>query len=513
MITPVPKYLKYHPGSYTPAEQAPAFVGRALAGAEDGIFSLLPMLRPAQDNAPMRFLYDASLSREAYRLVCDDTGVSVFASDVPGAVHGAATIRQLLSRERNITHIEVDDAPRFGWRGLSMDVCRHFFPVQTIETIIDLLALYKFNTLHLHLSDDQGFRVESERFPLLNSVGSVRESSAVRRGRGEEQDGKPHAGFYTKAQIRFLVSYAGARGIAVVPEIDIPGHATAMIAAYPALACDGRPTKVATSYGLKDFSAHILCAGEEKGYDFIFQLLDELSELFPAPYFHIGGDEAIKSEWKKCPKCQKIIRKKGLANERELQGAMLERIRRHLAKHGKEAIIWNDGLAAATGKEFICQHWTPPAVEGDRRTAAHLESGGRAIMSGFRSLYFDYPYAMTPLRKTYAYPVMPRGLSEEAKARVIGCECAMWTEWVEDEKKLFFNLLPRLAAAGELFWSDPTRMDYRDFVRCLPAQYRIYDATGLPYATGMEKSPNAVSRFQTVQAFFKKDASIELKGQ
>jgi hexosaminidase len=512
MITPVSRHAKYHPGSFALPENAAACVACELAGARDGICALLPTLCFAGDGASVRFLYDEALQSEAYRLVCDETGVSVFASGARGAVYGAATLRQLLARGGDIPHIEIDDEPRFAWRGISMDVCRHFFPVQTIQKLIDVLALYKFNTLHLHLSDDQGFRVESEQFPLLNRVGSWRESSAVKRGRGEEQDGKPHGGFYTKAEIRALVAYAAARGIDIIPEIDLPGHTTAIIAAYPELACDGRATKVATSYGLKDFSAHILCAGDEMVYAFIFHLLSELAELFPAPYFHIGGDEARKSEWHKCPKCQKTIRLENLADERALQGYMLDRVRKHLASLGKQAIIWNDGLADTTGTEFICQHWTPPAIEGDKRTAAHLNAGGRAIMSGFRYLYFDYPYAMTPLKKTYEYRILPRGLTDEAKARVLGCECAMWTEWVEDEKKLFFNLLPRLAAAGELFWSDESRTDYADFVKQLPAQYRIWDAMGFPCAKGVEKekAQSLVRRIRTVRTFYKTDAYIEL---
>ncbi len=510
MITPIPKRILYRPGSCEWPDGAGFSMDAPLAGAADGIRSLLPMLEPREGAAEVAFRYDAALPREAYRLVSGEAGVCVYASAQNGALYGAATLRQLLSNAGSIPHIEVEDEPRFAWRGISMDVCRHFFSVSTLEKLIDALALYKYNTLHLHLSDDQGFRVESEQFPLLNRIGSWRASSAVKRGRGEQQDKKPHGGFYTKAQIRGLVAYAAARGIDIVPEIDLPGHTTAIIAAYPELACDARPTKVATCYGMKDFSSHILCAGEGMVYAFVFHLLSELAELFPAPYFHIGGDEARKSEWRKCPKCLKTMRVEHLANERELQGYMLERVRKHLASLGKQAIIWNDGLAGTTGTDFVCQHWTPPAIEGSRRTAAHLNAGGRAIMSGFRTLYFDYPYAMTPLKKTYTARLLPRGLSDEAKARVTGGECAMWTEWVEDEQKLFFNLLPRLAAAGELFWSSASHTDYADFVKRLPTQYRIYEAMGLPFAAGMEKARRFARRIRTVQTFYKTDAYVEL---
>ncbi len=513
MIIPLPKNTEYAQGSYTISKGARVFIAAELAPAREGILSLLPFPETEAADALARFLFDASLDREAYRLICNANGVSIAAADMSGAVHGAATLAQLIAAGDGIPYLMIEDAPRFAWRGLSLDVCRHFFPTSTLEKVIDLLALYKFSVLHLHLSDDQGFRVESERFPRLNEIGSFRESSAVKRGRGEAQDNVPHGGFYTKAEVRSLVAHAAARGIEIVPEIDLPGHTSAILAAYPELSCDGRETKVVTEYGIKDFSAHILCAGEERVYDFLYALLEEMAKLFPARYFHLGGDEAVKDEWKKCPKCQKRMRELALENERELQGYMLERLRLRLAALGKEAVVWNDGLASAMGKGFVCQHWTPPAIEGDRRTAAHLNAGGRAIMSGFMYLYFDYPYAMTPIKKTYRYRILPRGLTEEAKARVLGCECALWTEWVEDEQKLFFNLLPRLAAAGELFWSEPSKRDYRDFVRRLPLQYQIYERLRLPYAKGMERPQHPLARLKTTRAFFAKDAYVELAAQ
>ncbi|HWQ58206.1 MAG TPA: beta-N-acetylhexosaminidase, partial [Clostridia bacterium] len=474
------------------------------------ILTLLPGLRTGEGEAHIRFAYDASLPEEAYRLVCGEGGVDVFASGVAGAVFGAATLRQLLAGGGGIPYGEIEDAPRFPWRGISLDVCRHFFPVKTVKKLVDALALYKYNTLHLHLSDDQGFRVESERFPRLNFVGSFRESSAVKRGAGETQDGVPYGGYYTKAEIKDLIAYAAARGMRIIPEIDLPGHTTAMIAAYPELACDGRETKVAAGYGLKDFSAHILCAGDEKVYAFLEELIDELCELFPAPFFHLGGDEAVKTEWRKCPKCQAKIRELNLSGERALQGHMLERLRNHLTSRGKEAIIWNDGLAETTGTEFVCQHWLNTLQGGKRRTVRHLNGGGRAVMSDFFRLYFDYPYAMTPLKKTYKYRIIPRGVTGEAASRVLGGECAMWTEWVEDETKLLFNLLPRLAAAGEVFWSEPSGMSYSGFVERLPAQYRLYEEMGMPYARGMERAKGRIARLKTVRIFYKTDAYIEL---
>lgn len=509
MITPRPQHAAYRDARFFLGAGAAVSIDDALAGAQEGIFALLPTLSPGEDGA-VCFAYDASLAKEAYRLTCDEAGARVAASDRAGALHGAASLRQLLLHGEAIPHLALEDAPRFGWRSLSMDVCRHFFPIATLKKLVDLLALYKYNALHLHISDDQGFRVESERFPKLNAIGAWRATSAVKRGRGEVQDGLPHGGFYTKDEVRALVSYAASRGIMIVPEVDVPGHTTAILAAYPELACEARETEVATSYGIKDFSSHILCAGNEAVYRFLESLIEELAQLFPAPYFHLGGDEAGKREWEKCPKCQAVLRAHKLAGERELQGFMLERLRRFLLGLGKEAVIWNDGLASTTGTDFICELWTPPAMESARRTAAHLNAGGRAIISGFRHLYFDYPYALTPLKKSYEYDMVPKGVGREAEARILGGECCLWTEWIEDEEKLFFSLLPRLAAAAELFWSADDVRDYAHFTARLPAQYRLYEELALPWAKGMEHAPGPLSRLRAVQTFFQRDAYVEV---
>ncbi len=510
MITPVPVSVVRQNGRFPlPAGTEFCMDGALPQAVAEGIQSLLPSLRPGEDG-PVRFRFDSSLGRAAYRLRIDAAGVLIDASTGSGALYGAATLRQLLLGGEELPHLIIEDAPRFPWRGMHLDVCRHFFPLSIVETIVDLLALYKFNVLHFHISDDQGFRIESERFPRLNEIGSRRASSATKRGAGEVQDHLPHGGFYTKQEIRHLVAYCAARGIMLVPELDVPGHTTAILAAYPALSCDGRETAVSTSYGIKDFSSHILCAGNQAVFDFLEALIDELLELFPAPYFHLGGDEAGKREWKKCPRCQAVIQEEKLSGERALQGHMLERLRQHLASRGRDAIIWNDGLADTTGTAFISEHWTPPALESTRRTAAHLNAGGRAIMSGFRSLYFDYPYALTPLKKTYEHDMFPRGLSTSAQDRVLGGECCLWSEWIEDENKLFFNLLPRLAAAGELFWSADAARDYESFVARLPAQYRLYEELGVPYAGGMERAPGLLARLVRVATFFHRDAYAEV---
>ena len=508
MIIPKPQTMQRLDGDYTVPPEAGLRLDEAFAEVRAGLLSLLPMFTEGGDTLRLRL--DASLGETRYRLACGADGIVITAGGPLGALYGAATLRQLIE-DGALPYCEIEDAPHFSWRGQHFDMCRHFFPVDTVKTIINVLALYKMNRLHLHLSDDQGFRIESERFPKLNSIGSWRKSSAVKRGQGEVQDGIKHGGFYTKAEISGLVAYAKARGIEIVPEIDLPGHTNAILAAYPELACFERETEVITRYGIRDFSAHILCAGNEKVYEFLFALIDEIAALFPFPYFHIGGDEATKAEWKRCPRCQAKIKELGLKDERALQGWFLRRLADHVQAIGKRAIIWNDGYTPLLSPDVICQHWSPPAVEGERLSEAHAAAGGELIMSAFRRLYFDHPYAMTPLKKAYAYQPSLKRLPAGAEDHILGVESCLWTEWIEDEEKIFFNLLPRLAATATLGWCDPAGKDYQDFLRRLPRQYALYEELGLSYAKHKEKPGSFFERLRLTLRFYRKDAYAELR--
>jgi hexosaminidase len=403
-------------------------VDDSLDSVRAGITAMLALVendRTVAKKTEIRFRMVPDLREEEYRIACADDGILVEAGDAPAAVYAAATIAQMQNEHGGrLPLCKIEDTPRFGWRGLMIDVCRHFFSLDTIKRLVDLMAYYKLNRLHLHLSDDQGFRFESERFPLLNKVGSFRDSTAVRRGAGEEQDNIPHGGYYKKEELRELVRFAKERGIEIVPELDMPGHAVAMIASYPELACFSdaeHPVRVATSFGIKDFSKKLLCAGNEKTFTFLFALLDEIMDVFPFDYIHLGGDEAVKDEWKRCTKCQAVMREQGLPDERELQGWFLNQASRYLKAHGKTAIVWNDGLCQTLDDDIVCQHWTPFFIESKNRTVRHANAGGRVIASAFLRVYFDYPYAMTPLRKTYAYEPIPCGIARSGSTRRKNC--------------------------------------------------------------------------------------------
>lgn len=487
-----------------------------LEDAREGVLAMLGLgaENPSNAGAVIWFRQDASLLPGQYRIDADQTEVSVEAGDCAGAVYAAATIAQLCAEYGGAMPCgETEDAPASAWRGFLIDVCRHFFPLQTLKTLVDLMAYYKYNRLHLHLSEDQGFRFESERFPLLNSVGSYRNSTFVKRGGVAGQDGIPYGGYYTKAELRELVRYARARGIEIVSEIDMPGHALAMIAAYPDLACVSEPVEVATRFGVTDFSKKLLCAGREETYAFLFALLDEVMDVFPFDHVHIGGDEALKDEWKRCARCQGVMRENGIKNEHALQGYFLNRVIAYLASRGKTAIVWNDGACDSLDPRAVVQYWTPLTRRGPGQIARHVNAGGKAILSPVTRLYFDYPYAATPLIRTYGFSPTLRGIRKDRADGILGQEAALWTEWIDTDEKLFFNTLPRLAAAAETGWSGRRKPRYDRFLLKLKPHYDLYGRLGLTYAKNAEKPLSLLRRIRKTATFVQNETHAELIAQ
>ena len=515
MPIPQPKQLKILGGTIALC-RAEASFDEALSGAREGLLAMLSLGETAQDENGVRadFHQDDSLVPEEYRIRADEGGIIAEAGGIAGAVYAAATLAQLCAEHGGaMPCCEIVDAPLYPWRGLLIDVCRHFFPMSTLKTIVDLMAYYKYNRLHLHLTEDQGFRFESEQFPLLNSVGSYRKSTLVKQRGFQRQDGVPHGGYYTKAELRELVRYCLARGIEIVPEIDMPGHALSMIAAYPDLACFPEPVEVATRFGVTDFSKKLFCAGNEKTYAFLFALLDEVIEVFPFPYIHIGGDEALKSEWKRCPRCQRVMREQGIENEHELQGYFLNRVITHLSTRGRQAIVWNDGLCDTLSPDAICQYWTPLTKKGPGQIAKYVNAGGKAILSPVTRVYYDYPYAATPLKKTYGFSPLVRGVRKAARSDILGVEAAIWTEWIDTEEKLFFNALPRLAATAETGWATKQHLHYVAFLQRLKPHYALYDRLGLTYAKQMEQPLPLLRRIKSTVKFVRDDTHAELTAQ
>jgi len=429
------------------------------------------------------------IGSEGYLFTAGPAGVEIAATTEAGVFYGVQTLRQLLplaeesrsGQAPTIPCLEIRDVPRFAWRGMMLDVARHFFDVDTVKQLLDALALLKMNTLHLHLCDDQGWRLEIERYPRLIEIGSTRPETQIGGFLSRKTDGLPHRGYFTKADLRQIIAYAAERYITVVPEIELPGHCTAALAAYPELGCTGGPYRVATTAGIKK---DIYCAGKEETFTFLTNVLDEVINLFPSPWIHIGGDEAPKNRWKACPRCQARIKAEGLRNEQELQTYFVTRIVRHLEARGRTAIGWNEILREGLPPSVIGQYW----FRGRKKVLQHLRRGGRIIGSQNFYSYLDYNYGVLPLSKVYAYNPVPRQLEPRYRKNVLGIETPMWTETAPNREHMHAFVFPRLIAAAENGWTPPEAgRDFQGFVARLPSLLRRLRRMGIAH-TGIEAS-------------------------
>lgn len=439
-----------------------------------------------QDEAQIRFGFDQELPGEHYRLEAGRNGIRVEASDFRGFIYACQTLRQLCPK---VPFCRVEDGPRFRYRGMHLDVSRHFFPTETVKRFIDLLELHKLNVLHWHLTDDQGWRVEIRRYPLLTQKGAWRKRTSEPVGASDSGD--RYGGYYTQEEIREVVSYAADRGITVIPEIDMPGHMQAALAAYPELGCTGGPYEVWTRWGISD---DVLCPGRESVFRFVEGVLDEIMELFPSKFIHIGGDECPKTRWHSCPHCQKRLTELGVSRDSlassagRLQSYFTERVEAYLKTRGRCAIGWDEILDDNPDSEATVMSWR--GVEGGRTAAIR---GRDAVMTPRQYLYFDYrqslepdepgAWRLLPVDQVYRYEPVPEGLDEEQRRHIIGVQANLWTEYVGDESTLQYMLLPRLDALSELQWCRPETKDYNRFLRNIEHMFDLYDAAGYNYST------------------------------
>jgi hexosaminidase len=471
---------------------------------------------PASDHATnalsIRLTPDsASGEPESYRLVVAQRGAILSAPTPAGLFHGLQTLRQLLPpelergvRSRNalgsgvaqttdsappparwvVPAVEIEDAPRFRYRGILLDVARWFYPPEFIEKLIDLLALYKLNALQLHLTDDQGWRLEIKKYPRLTQVGAWRKETIL--GQHFDPyvgDGTPHGGFYTQEQMRELVAYAAARHVTIVPEIEMPGHARAALAAYPELSCTGGPFEVSTRWGVHE---DIFCPSE-RTFGFLEDVLSEVMQLFPSEYIHIGGDEVPKKQWEDSPVAQEVIRREGLGNEEGLQGYFIRRIEGFLRAHGRRLIGWDETLEGGLAPEATVMSWR--GVEGGIEAA---RQGHDVIMTPANRTYFDYyqgdpaaePLAiggLVPLDSVYAFEPVPGELTPGEAAHVIGGQGNVWTEYIPTPARAEYMILPRMLALAEVLWSPKVARSWNRFLARLPAQFARLDALGAEY--------------------------------
>ncbi len=432
-----------------------------------------------------------TLGAEGYTLSVQPTRVVLAASQLAGVYWGTQTIKQLLPTQRgaaaSLPAVEIADKPRYSWRGMHLDVCRHFFPVDFVKQYIDYLALHKLNTFHWHLTDDQGWRIEIKKYPKLTSVGGWREGTLIGHY-GEtvpRYDNQRYGGFYTQEQIKEVVAYAKARYITVVPEIEMPGHALAALTAYPELACTSGPFQVAQTWGVFD---DIFCAGNEQTFQFLQDVLAEVVPLFPSKIIHIGGDEAPKTRWHTCPKCQARMQAEHLKDEHELQSYFVQRMEKLLNTKGKTIIGWDEILEGGLAPGAAVMSWR--GMEGGVAAARQQH---QVVMTPGEYAYFDHyqgdpalePLAFggyLPLEKVYAFDPTPKELTAAERPYILGAQANLWTEYIPTTQQVEYMVLPRMAALAEVLWTPPSRKDWSDFQQRMRPQYQRYAALGANYA-------------------------------
>ena len=453
------------------------------------------------------FRYNPEIDKEAYVLNVSRKAAVAEASSLNGIIYAIQTIKQMLpvevfgkstaaAADWSLPCCVISDAPRFGYRGLHLDVARHFFDVDAIKRYIDIMEVHKLNTFHWHLTDDQGWRIEIKKYPKLTEVGSIRNRTIVGHiSRSDKYDDTPYGKgmWYTQDQIREVVGYAASKGITVIPEIDIPGHMVAALTAYPELGCTGGPYEVWDKWGISD---DVLCVGKESTMKFLEDVLAEVCELFPAEYVHIGGDECPKVRWEKCPHCQAKISELGLKDddkhkaEHYLQSYVTARMETFLASKGKKLIGWDEILEGKVAPNATIMSW--------RGVAGGLEAvrlGHDAIMTPNTYFYLDYyqtadkenePLAIggyLPVEKCYSYEPSTDEMTQEELAHIIGVQANVWTEYIGTEEYMQYMLLPRLAALSEVQWCQKDRKCWNRFLDSADEFCAIYDMMGYEYAT------------------------------
>jgi hexosaminidase len=482
-----------------------AVAGRALAELRAATGMPLEQTGDGSSAGTLRVERDPGQPPEGYLLEISSTSARIAASTEAGVFYAFQTLRQLLpagpllpaqpglpaepgSGAARLPAVAIHDAPRFPYRGLHLDVGRHFFDVDVVKRYVDLMARFKFNRFHWHLTEDQGWRVEIDAYPKLTEIGAWRAESPThgRHDADDVMDGVPHGGWYTKEQMREVVAYAAERFVTVIPEIELPGHATAAIAAYPELGCTGEPLQVTTTWGILDT---IFCPSEQT-FAFLEAVLDEVIEIFPSEWIHIGGDEVPKKQWEESALAQQVIAREGLADEAELQSWFIRRIERHLSARGRRLVGWDEILEGGLAPNAIVMSW-----RGTEGGIAAARQGHEVIMTPVEHAYFDFYQAdpaneppganwsgtTLPLEKVYAFDPVPAELTPEQARFVIGAQGNLWTEHVTTRDEIDYMAYPRALAMAEVAWSPQQARSWEGFAARLPAVLRHLDALGVRY--------------------------------
>ncbi len=430
---------------------------------------------------------------ERYNLIISQDHIEISASTPNGVFYGIQTMRQLIPTDKfvsknidleiSIPCVVIEDYPRFSWRGFMLDEARHFFGMDEVKKILDVMALFKFNIFHWHLTDDQGWRIEIKRYPLLKEISSRRKGTYTGKRKlmsdlqkdESKSDRIPVSGFYTQAQVKEIIQYAEDRFITIIPEIDFPGHVQAVLAAFPELSCSGGPFKVSQNFGVhKD----VFCIGKEEVFEFSKKVLIEVMDLFPTKLIHTGGDEVPTRRFKKCLDCQNLMKREGLENEKQLQPYYTSKISKFIEENGHKLIGWNEILNSNLSESAICHYWA-----GDFSTAIeHIKRGRDTIMSDMRFVYLNYPYKLTPIEQSYEYDPIPDELPTEYHGQILGIEACLWTEYIKNTEVLEYQVFPRLIAIAETGWTLKRNKNLDSFMERLNLILKMLDDFKINYA-------------------------------
>ena len=444
----------------------------------------------------IKFSYNKKLDNEEYILRINSNLITISASTENGAIFGFQSLNQLMNLNLNngvikLKSQEIKDSPRFKYRGMHLDVGRHMYPVDFIKKYIDGLAMLKFNNFHWHLTEDQGWRIEIEKYPELNNIGSFRDSTLIGHygDKPRQFDKSRYGGFYTKKEIKEIVKYANKRGINVIPEIEMPGHSQAAVASYPMLGCTGEQVGVAPLWGV---FKEIYCSKNET-FDFLEDIIDEVVELFPSKYIHIGGDEAPKTNWKACGNCQNVIEREGLKDEYELQSYFITRMEKYINSKGKQIIGWDEILEGGLAPNATVMSWR--GISGGIEAA---KMNHEVIMTPNAVCYLDHyqakdtknePLAIggyTPIEEIYNYEPIPSELDKSLHKYIIGAQGNVWTEYMKTSDHVEYMVFPRILALSEVVWAD-NRPSFEDFEKKVNDTYPILDRMNINYSQHLER--------------------------
>ena len=426
---------------------------------------------------------------DAYTLVATPAGVIITGDTYPASFYGIQSLIQLLpvtkNSPTNIPCVVINDAPRFTYRGMHLDVGRHFFPVSFVKKYIDYIALHKMNYFHWHLTEDQGWRIEIKKYPKLTEIGSTRSGTIIGHHPGTGNDNTPHGGFYTQEEVKEVVKYAADRFITVVPEIELPGHAEAALASYPWLGCPGTgPYKVQGTWGVFD---DVYCAGKDSTFQFLQDVMDEVIALFPSTYIHVGGDECPKNNWKTCALCQARIKAEGLKDEHGLQSYFIQRMEKYLNSKGRKIIGWDEILEGGLAPNATVMSW-----RGEQGGIDAAKQGHNVIMTPGGWVYFDHSQVekddsltiggFTNVEKVYGYEPIPKELKADQEKYVLGAQANVWTEYMNYPSKIEYMIFPRMSALSEVLWSPKKSRNWEAFKPRLKNQFKRYDLWGVSYS-------------------------------